>query len=376
MLSEVISGTHIIPLGVRELPLDRVAVPALLVQQRGRHAAKAVAGHLVLRVPQATQRCVDGVFAHRTAVGPYAGKDVLLVAGERVQILKHRDRLFGERHDMLLARLHARGGNTPFGAVQIELHPLGFAKLARPHEHERREAQRAFCDERPAVAVDRTHQLADPLGIGDRGMVALFHGGERAAQVGGRIAFRSARGDGVAKHLAAVLLRAVRGFDGAAAFDTAQCGEQIRRGDFGDGPAAEPRKDVALQPPDDLVGVARRPVRRIFRKPLPCDDFEAVLAADGERRLHRLAMFTRIDVGRELLAGFVAPIARILERNVRVSPERQQLFLAEVSLLEPPPARAVGIDQQVQTTAVEQLQRLVDGARVLDGGGGERRFWG
>lgn len=85
------------------------------------------------------------------------------------------------------------------------------------------------------------------------------------------------------------------------------CGKASRMGqvgDFGNGPAAEPRKGVALQPPDDLVGVARRPVQRIFGKPFTHDDFEAVLAAVGERRLPRLAMFAGIDISRELLAGF------------------------------------------------------------------------
>ena len=49
VLGKVVRGTDIVALGVRKLALDRVAVPALLVEQCRGHAAKAVAGHFVFR---------------------------------------------------------------------------------------------------------------------------------------------------------------------------------------------------------------------------------------------------------------------------------------------------------------------------------------
>jgi hypothetical protein len=111
-------------------------------------------------------------------------------------------------------------------------------------------------------------------------------------------------------------LRAVSGFNSTAAFDAAQCGKQLGCGDFGDGPAAEPRKYVTLQPLDDLVGMACRPVRRIFRKPFTRNDFEAVLAAIGGCRLLvlRCSPGSIQRISRKLLADFVASIASVLER--------------------------------------------------------------
>ena len=42
VLSEVVGRAHGVALGVRELALDSLMVPALFVQQGGRHAAEAV----------------------------------------------------------------------------------------------------------------------------------------------------------------------------------------------------------------------------------------------------------------------------------------------------------------------------------------------
>jgi hypothetical protein len=59
--------------------------------------------------------------------------------------------------------------------------------------------------------------------------------------------------------------------------------------------------------------MARCPVGRVLREPIAGDDFEAVLAALGERRLSCLAVLTRIDACGKLLAGFVAALASIFE---------------------------------------------------------------
>lgn len=43
----VVSGTDFIALSVGQLKLDQIRVPSLLIQQRARHAAKAVSGVLI-----------------------------------------------------------------------------------------------------------------------------------------------------------------------------------------------------------------------------------------------------------------------------------------------------------------------------------------
>ena len=64
MLRIVVRGAYGVPLAVRKLPLNCVAVPALLVEDGAGHAAEAVAGHFVFAVAQAPERAVYGVLAH------------------------------------------------------------------------------------------------------------------------------------------------------------------------------------------------------------------------------------------------------------------------------------------------------------------------
>lgn len=61
------------------------------------------------------------------------------------------------------------------------------------------------------------------------------------------------RCDSVAKHLADVLQRAVRGIQRAATFDASQADEDLQRLDQADRPLAEPRTQIQLQPADDLL---------------------------------------------------------------------------------------------------------------------------
>ena len=51
MLAACISAANIVALDVRELAFDRVGVPlARLIEQRARHCAEAVRGHLLARI--------------------------------------------------------------------------------------------------------------------------------------------------------------------------------------------------------------------------------------------------------------------------------------------------------------------------------------
>src|SRR3546814_8329463 len=63
-----------------------------------------------------------------------------------------------------------------------------------------REPERVEGDRVAGIALDRSHELAGALGIGDRReMLGLGHG-ERTAQVAGRVALGTRGSDGVAKH--------------------------------------------------------------------------------------------------------------------------------------------------------------------------------
>jgi hypothetical protein len=92
-------------------------------------------------------------------------------------------------------------------------------------------------------------------------MMPPDHRGQRPHQVAGRITLGPAGGDGVAENSAAILESAMCSFIRAAGLDLTEDGEQFRRGDRFDCLIPEPGKDTELEPANDLVAVARRPLR-------------------------------------------------------------------------------------------------------------------
>src|SRR3546814_2635156 len=93
-----------------------------------------------------------------------------------------------------------RSRQVPDRAVEVELGPLGLPQLSGTHEHVGREPERVEGDRVAGIALDRSHELAGALGIGDRReMLGLGHG-ERTAQVAGRVALGTRGSDGVAEH--------------------------------------------------------------------------------------------------------------------------------------------------------------------------------
>src|SRR5581483_3716289 len=65
IFGEVVRRANAVPFPMRKLPFNGVPRPALLVQERGRHAAKTVDCHLVAGVAQILQCEADGVLADR-----------------------------------------------------------------------------------------------------------------------------------------------------------------------------------------------------------------------------------------------------------------------------------------------------------------------
>src|SRR4051812_36298315 len=95
---------------------------AHLVKERGRYAAKPVAGHPML-VPKALKRFEDRVVRHRPLVIALTGKDIRRQISKLLEAAQRIDRLPGKRNDVRRPHLHARGWNAPFGSLQIELVP-------------------------------------------------------------------------------------------------------------------------------------------------------------------------------------------------------------------------------------------------------------
>jgi hypothetical protein len=67
------------------------------------------------------------------------------------------------------------------------------------------------------------------------------------------------------------------------------------------------------------------------------------------------ALGARIDASRDLSSRFVSPFTRGLQWDVRILTEADQLLAPIDPVLHSPEASAVGFDQQVESSAVEQL---------------------
>ena len=106
------------------------------------------------------------------------------------------------------------------------------------------------------------------------GEVSGLYWRQCASKVGRGITFGPPGRHGVAEHLAAVLMGAVGGIEGAALLDPPKARQKLRRRDLPNWPRADPGKQIQLYPPNHLLGMARRPVHRELGEPLAGDRFE------------------------------------------------------------------------------------------------------
>jgi hypothetical protein len=73
-----------------------------------------------------------------------------------------------------------------------------------------------------------------------------------------------------------------------------------------------------------------------------------------------------IDAIGDQLAHRVAPVARLLQSDVRVYAERNPLFFAGEAILETPPTAAGRRDLQIQAAAVEQADGFLLSGGILN----------
>jgi hypothetical protein len=77
----------------------------------------------------------------------------------------------------------------------------------------------------------------------------------------------------------------------------------------------------------------------------------------------------RIDAVGDQLSSLVAPVARLLQSDVRVHAERNPLLLAGEARLEMPPTAPGRRDLQIQAAAVEQANGFLLSGGVLNSRG-------
>ena len=119
----VIRGADGVSLHVGKLTLYHVRGEAVLVQERGGHAAEAVGGHLACAVAHRAHSFVK----HDGGEGPaFRRQDKApdRMTREGSKLGEQRGGLSGEGDNVISLHLHARSGNAPFPLLQVKLCPL------------------------------------------------------------------------------------------------------------------------------------------------------------------------------------------------------------------------------------------------------------
>ena len=114
-----------------------------------------------------------------------------------------------------------------------------------------------------------------------------------------------------------------------------------------------------------------RPARFLAFVPFERNRLERVRRLALRLAFRLRALDDRILALAEQAPCLVAPVAGIGQTDLRIKPERQQLFLAPEPVFQAPGARAGGRDMQVKATAIGQLVRRRAGLRVAHLGGGQ-----
>ncbi|MNS53440.1 hypothetical protein D3C72_861950 [compost metagenome] len=139
----------------------------------------------------------------------------------------------------------------------------------------------------------------------------------------------------------------------AALLDLAQCGDHIEVLEFIDGLAANGRKDICLQPLQDVLGGALAPSRNPVGMPLAGDFFKSIGGALFQQSFGVVAMLGRVDPLQHQAPRCQALFTRILQRNFRIRTKRQCVLLTVgLAKLPAPDARPARHDFYEQAAAV------------------------
>ena len=109
----------------------------------------------------------------------------------------------------------------------------------------------------------------------------------------------------------------MRGLVHPSGLDGPQHGEELRRGDLGDGSGAKARVDELVKDPPRLGPGDLGQLLGLQGQPFLGDQLEAVL----ERDLVRPALDAGIDASCDELPGFLALLPGVLQRHVEIDAE-------------------------------------------------------
>ncbi len=195
--------------------------------------------------------------------------------------------------------------------------------------------------------------------------------GQRASQGDRWISLGPPRRHGEPHHLTDGLKRSLRRFDRAPVHDAARHTQYQGGAEVRDRPVSEVREYVPLQATDDPLPMRGNPVGLLLRVPLPRQGLKGIRSS----QLLGCSLRARINPVGDRPTSFLAPLTGYFERHIRVHAERQKPLLAVVAVLEPPVPGPIGVDQKVEPTLIETLERLRLGLQGPDGSISQRH-WG
>ena len=292
----VVGSLDRVALGMRELSLNYIRCPALLVEHGRCHSAKPVCRERRAVVAQAAKRSVDRVLAHRFAIRANAREDPWAAIGQGPQIYQDPDHLSRQRHDVHDAALHLRRrgfatrpcrgrfrSTRPCGAHRVARTASGPASWRTSSRRCLRECRCRAAGDRPREGPSTLHSAAASTASTHR----AGHGSDRSLRARSRRRIERLDRSSAAPDAS---FRSRRVIPRVGADPVGRPGRIDAIG-F----CADPGEDVALETPDDLLRMRRGPVRRVLLVPLPGNFLERVGRREALRRrvVHRCA-FVRL----------------------------------------------------------------------------------
>ena len=153
----------------------------------------------------------------------------------------------------------------------------------------------------------------------------------------------------------------------AANFNFAKDCQQLRRGDFRNGPIAKIRKNVFGNPLHHVPGVIFRPDGGLIAVPLPCHGLKGRL----EAFCPELFLGRRINAAAQLFFGGNAGFPRLFQGKLGVCAEGEEFFTALKVIFDAPAFCAARGDKKKKSIAVKEFLRLIKGLDRTNGGIGK-----
>lgn len=144
-----------------------------------------------------TERRIECVLRHRTLPALYGWKDIRAVDVALLRLFENRQRLPGQRDDVLIAHLHFAGRNAPDGFLEVDLRPFSMAQFARAHKNMRKQLQGQSGRQMARILINGSQKPADGLWIDQSGIMLGLLGHQCHAEVGGGVKFGAARNNRV-----------------------------------------------------------------------------------------------------------------------------------------------------------------------------------